>query len=46
MQLPSLFLEEAHWLLQHIDLHQLSGAQHTLFLQRWRLNLTLQTLTL
>ena len=45
-QLPSPFPEEAHRLLQHTDAHQLSGAQHTLFLQRWRLSLTLQTLTL
>lgn len=45
-QLPSPFLEEAHRLLLHTDAHQLSGAQHTLFLQRWRLSLTLQTLTL
>lgn len=45
-QLPSPFLEEAQRLLQHTDAHQLSGAQHTLFLQRWRLSLTLQTLTL
>jgi len=45
-QLPSPFLEEAQRLLQHTDPHQLSGAQHTLFLQRWRLSLTLQTLTL
>ncbi len=45
-QPPSPFLEEAHRLLQHTDPHQLSGAQHTLFLQRWRLSLTLQTLTL
>ncbi|UBN54425.1 ATPase RavA stimulator ViaA [Pantoea agglomerans] len=45
-QQPSPFLEEAQRLLQHTDAHQLSGAQHTLFLQRWRLSLTLQTLTL
>ena len=45
-QLSSPFLEEAQRLLQHTDAHQLSGAQHTLFLQRWRLSLTLQTLTL
>ena len=44
--LSSPFLEEAQRLLQHLDPHQLSSAQHTLFLQRWRLSLTLQTLTL
>nr|MBA2817778.1 VWA domain protein interacting with AAA ATPase [Candidatus Pantoea persica] len=45
-QLPSPFIDEAHRLLQHTDAHALSGAQHTLFLQHWRLSLTLQTLTL
>lgn len=45
-RLPSPFIEEANRLIQHNDAHQLSSAQHTLFLQRWRLSLTLQTLTL
>lgn len=44
--LPSPFLDEAHKLLRHADAQKLSPAQHTLFLQRWRLSLTLQTLTL
>ena len=44
--LPSPFLEEASKLLLHNEAEQLSNAQHTLFLQRWRLSLTLQTLTL
>ncbi len=44
--LPSPFVEEASKLLQHNESEQLSNAQHTLFLQRWRLSLTLQTLTL
>lgn len=44
--LPSPFTEEASRLLLHTESHQLSNAQHTLFLQRWRLSLTLQTLTL
>lgn len=44
--LPSPFIEEASKLLLHTDSAQLSNAQHTLFLQRWRLSLTLQTLTL
>lgn len=43
---PSPFTEEAHRLLQQADPDQLSNAQHTLFLQRWRLSLTLQTMTL
>ncbi|NIF24493.1 ATPase RavA stimulator ViaA [Candidatus Pantoea multigeneris] len=45
-QLNSPFLEEAENQLNHTDPQQLSTAQHTLFLQRWRLSLTLQTLTL
>lgn len=45
-ELPSPFIEEASKLLLHTDSAQLSNAQHTLFLQRWRLSLTLQTLTL
>ncbi len=44
--LPSPFVEEASKLLLHNESEQLSNAQHTLFLQRWRLSLTLQTLTL
>lgn len=44
--LPSPYREEAGRLLQHNESSQLSNAQHTLFLQRWRLSLTLQTLTL
>ncbi|MBK4785828.1 MAG: ATPase RavA stimulator ViaA [Pantoea sp. Pent] len=44
--LPSPFIEEASKLLLHTDSARLSNAQHTLFLQRWRLSLTLQTLTL
>ena len=43
--LPSPFIEEASKLL-HNENEKLSNAQHTLFLQRWRLSLTLQTLTL
>ncbi len=43
--LQSPFAEQARGLIAHTDT-QLSPAQHTLFLQRWRLNLTLQTLTL
>ncbi|WP_130832854.1 ATPase RavA stimulator ViaA [[Erwinia] mediterraneensis] len=45
-RLPSPFLAEAHKLLRYADARTLSPAQHTLFLQRWRLSLTLQTLTL
>jgi uncharacterized protein with von Willebrand factor type A (vWA) domain len=45
-RLPSPFIEEANRLLHHTEARQLSSAQHTLFLQRWRLSLTLQTLTL
>ncbi|HBZ16684.1 ATPase RavA stimulator ViaA [Pantoea sp. NPDC088449] len=44
--LPSPFIEEASKLLLNAENTQLSNAQHTLFLQRWRLSLTLQTLTL
>ncbi|ORM63443.1 ATPase RavA stimulator ViaA [Pantoea rodasii] len=44
--LPSPFIEEASKLLLRNETVQLSNAQHTLFLQRWRLSLTLQTLTL
>ena len=55
-QLPSLlswleqqhspFAEKAQALVANNDALQLSHAQQTLFLQRWRLSLTLQTLTL
>lgn len=44
--LPSPFLAEANKLLLHTDAQRLSTAQHSLFLQRWRLSLTLQTLAL
>jgi len=44
--LQSPFIEQAHSLISHSESNNLSQAQHTLFLQRWRLNLTLQTLTL
>ena len=44
--LASPFAEQAHGLVNHNDRPQLSAAQHTLFLQRWRLSLTLQTMTL
>jgi len=44
--LPSPFIEEASKLLLNAENTQFSNAQHTLFLQRWRLSLTLQTLTL
>jgi len=44
--LASPFIADASKLLLHTDHAQLSNAQHTLFLQRWRLSLTLQTLTL
>lgn len=43
---PSPFYDQAQQLITHSDAMLLSGAQHTLFLQRWRLSLTLQTLTL
>ncbi|KOC88390.1 ATPase RavA stimulator ViaA [Winslowiella iniecta] len=44
--LQSPFTEQANALISHSESANLSQAQHTLFLQRWRLNLTLQTLTL
>lgn len=44
--LQSPFTEQANELISHSEIDNLSQAQHTLFLQRWRLNLTLQTLTL
>ncbi|RWR03397.1 hypothetical protein ED28_03605 [[Pantoea] beijingensis] len=40
------FAEQARTLVANIEANKVSQAQHTLFLQRWRLNLTLQTLTL
>ena len=42
----SPFVEKATQLIANTDLTDLSPAQQTLFLQRWRLSLTLQTLTL
>lgn len=45
-QQPSPFAEKARQLLANTDPANLSPAQQTLFLQRWRLSLTLQTLTL
>lgn len=45
-QQHSPFAEKARALVTHNDALQLSSAQQTLFLQRWRLSLTLQTLTL
>ncbi|QHM73121.1 ATPase RavA stimulator ViaA [Mixta intestinalis] len=44
-RLASPFSEQAQTLTAHSE-NQLSPAQHTLFLQRWRLSLTLQTMTL
>ncbi|QKJ89198.1 ATPase RavA stimulator ViaA [Paramixta manurensis] len=44
--LNSPFVGQAQTLFSHRDAAQFSRAQHTLFLQRWRLSLTLQTLTL
>ena len=46
MQQHSPFAEQARQLTEHSDIQQVSVAQQTLFLQRWRLSLTLQTLTL
>jgi len=45
-QHQSPFAEKATQLLANTDPTNLSPAQQTLFLQRWRLSLTLQTLTL
>lgn len=45
-QQASPFNEKAQALIANNDTRQLNSAQHTLFLQRWRLSLTLQTLTL
>lgn len=44
--LPSPFASEAHQLVANSGSTRLSGAQRTLFMQRWRLSLTLQTLNL
>ncbi|CCG85370.1 ATPase RavA stimulator ViaA [Erwinia piriflorinigrans] len=45
-QQASPFNEKAQALIANNDNRQLNSAQQTLFLQRWRLSLTLQTLTL
>ncbi|MCT2385413.1 ATPase RavA stimulator ViaA [Erwinia pyrifoliae] len=45
-QQRSTFHQKAQELVDNNDTRQLSSAQQTLFLQRWRLSLTLQTLTL
>ncbi|WP_168385676.1 ATPase RavA stimulator ViaA [Erwinia amylovora] len=45
-QQRSTFNEKARALVANIDTRQLNSAQQILFLQRWRLSLTLQTLTL
>ncbi|MEJ4046506.1 ATPase RavA stimulator ViaA [Erwinia sp. SLM-02] len=42
----SPFAEKARQLVEHTEIGHLSAAQQTLFLQRWRLSLTLQTLSL
>ncbi|ROR08945.1 ATPase RavA stimulator ViaA [Erwinia sp. JUb26] len=42
----SPFAEKARHLVEHTEAGHLSAAQQTLFLQRWRLSLTLQTLSL
>jgi len=42
----SPFAEKAHALVEHTEIGHLSAAQQTLFLQRWRLSLMLQTLSL
>lgn len=42
----SPFAEKARHLVEHTENGHLSPAQQTLFLQRWRLSLTLQTLSL
>ncbi|MDR7343641.1 uncharacterized protein with von Willebrand factor type A (vWA) domain [Pantoea alhagi] len=44
--LASPFAAQARMLVDNSDSQQLSPAQHMLFLQRWRLSLTLQTMTL
>ncbi len=44
-ELQSPFASQAQTLVSHADKPHLSQAQHTLFLQRWRHSLTLQTLT-
>ena len=45
-ELASPFAEQAQTLADHSDGQRLTPAQHLLFLQRWRLSLTLQTMTL
>lgn len=45
-QQHSPFAEKSRLLVANNDSQQLTSAQQTLFLQRWRLSLTLQTLTL
>lgn len=45
-KLASPFAAQARQLAEHSDGQRLSPAQHMLFLQRWRLSLTLQTMTL
>ncbi|MGD8107104.1 ATPase RavA stimulator ViaA [Pantoea sp. FN0302] len=45
-KLASPFAEQARMLADNSDRQRLSPAQHMLFLQRWRLSLTLQTMTL
>ncbi len=45
-QLSSPFAEEAQKLAEQADKDVQTVAQHTLFFQRWRLNLTLQTVML
>ncbi|WP_241573954.1 ATPase RavA stimulator ViaA [Rosenbergiella nectarea] len=44
--LNSPFYEEAQGLLKQTGGESLTPAQHSLFIQRWRMNLTLQALTL
>ena len=46
IKLDSPFAAQAQRLADHSDSQQISPAQHILFLQRWRLSLTLQTMTL
>ncbi len=45
-QLESPFYHEAQALLDQMEQPQLTSAQHRLFMQRWRMSLTLQALTL
>jgi len=44
--LNSPFYTEAESLLKHTEGELITPAQHSLFMQRWRMNLTLQALTL